>query len=152
MRFVRTRPAPIVSGGYTAFRPYVRSDFEKTCAYCLLRELFAAGEANFELDHFFPVSKFSARKEDFYNLYYACHPCNNIKRAKWPDPRLEAKGIGFVDLCKDDFGVHFRELPDGCWEGLTESAKYTIDALRLNSQHLTEIRVLLQVLEPIGLA
>lgn len=151
MRFVRTKPAPTVSGGYRAFRPYVRSDFEKTCAYCLLCELHAAGEENFELDHFFPESKFAIRKGDFYNLYYACHPCNHIKRAKWPDSRLEAKGIGFVDLCKDDFEIHFRELPDGRWEGLTESAKYTIDALMLNRQHLTQIRVLLHVLKPTDL-
>jgi len=144
MRFVRTRPAPVVSGGYKAFRPHVRSDFERTCAYCLLAELFASGEDNFELDHFFPVSRFSSRKDDFYNLYYACHPCNHIKRAEWPDARLEAKGVGFVDLCKDDFENHFRALPDGRWEGLTESGKYTIDALRLNRLHLVQIRTLLR--------
>jgi hypothetical protein len=144
MKFVRTKPAP--TGGYKSIRPYVRSDFVQGCAYCLLKELFAAGEDNFELDHFFPESKFPLRKGDFYNLYYACHPCNHIKRAKWPDERLVAKGIGFVDLCLDNFEDHFRELPDGRWEGLTDSAKYTIDALRLNRRHLPQIRLLVQTL------
>jgi hypothetical protein len=146
MKFVRTHPAPTVSGGYTLFRPYVRADFIETCAYCLLSELFAAGQQNFELDHFFPAAKFPGRKQDFYNLYYACHPCNHIKRAKWPDPQLEAQGVGFVDLCQDNFENHFKELPDGHWEGLTESAKYTIDALRLNRLHLVQIRLLLRKL------
>lgn len=144
MKFIRMRPAPNVTGGYKSYRPYVRADFKETCAYCLIAEVFAAGEENFELDHFFPASKFPTRKEDFYNLYYACHPCNHIKRAKWPDERLAEKGIGFVDLCEHDFELHFKELPDGRWEGLTESAKYTIDALKLNRSHLTKIRLLLR--------
>ncbi len=105
------------------------------------------GRENFELDHFFPVSKFPLKELDFYNLYYACHPCNNIKRAQWPDDQLTKQGIGFVDLCTDDFATHFRELPDGSWEGLTPSARYTIEALRLNRHHLQEIRLLLRKLQ-----
>ncbi len=145
--FARTKPAPTVSGGYSAFKSAVRSDFNSTCAYCLITELFAAGRENFELDHFFPVSKFPLKELDFYNLYYACHPCNNIKRAQWPDDQLTNQGIGFVDLCTDDFTTHFRELPDGSWEGLTPSARYTIEALRLNRHHLQEIRLLLRRLQ-----
>jgi hypothetical protein len=144
MKFTRTKPAPSISDGYQEFRPYVRNDFQQTCAYCLVHELLAAGEENFELDHFKPASKCKALRDDFYNLYYSCHPCNHIKRAKWPDDRLIDKGVGFVDLCKDDFENHFRELADGCWEGLTESARYTIDALRLNRRHLKQIRLLVK--------
>jgi hypothetical protein len=147
-RFDRTKPAPTVAGGYQSFRPAVRKDFRSTCAYCLIRELFAAGEENFELDHFFPVSKFPSRERDFYNLYYACHPCNKIKRAKWPDDDLQGKGVGFIDLCSEDFSTHFYELPDGCWKGLTLSANYTIDALRLNRKHLVELRKLLRRMAP----
>jgi hypothetical protein len=135
-----------VLGGYQGFRPHVRVDFEKSCAYCLLAELFAAGEQNFELDHFRPKSLFPALINDFYNLYYACHPCNKIKGAKWPAAELLTQGIGFVDLCKDDFGAHFLERMDGRLEGLTPSARYTIDALCLNNKHLIEIRLLLRPL------
>jgi hypothetical protein len=145
-KFARTTPAPVVSGGYRAFKSAVRMDFNFTCAYCLMAELHAAGPENFELDHFFPVSKFPQKEEDFYNLYYACHPCNHIKRAKWPAAELLSQGIGFVDLCSEDFANHFQEKPDGSWVGLTPSASYTIDALRLNRPHLLEIRALLRTL------
>jgi uncharacterized protein (TIGR02646 family) len=139
-RFRRTRPAPTVRGGYAAYRPHVRSDFEKTCAYCLLQELWAGGEENFELDHFKPRNPFTALIKDFYNLYWSCHPCNHIKWGYWPSEELQEQGIGFVDLCQDDFETHFVEKDDGTWEGLTPSARYTIDVLNLNRPHLKEIR------------
>src|SRR5437016_10978434 len=111
--FVRTRPAPKVTGSYRSFRPYVRKDFCRRCAYCLLGERLAAGEENFELDHFRPKSRFPGLTNDFYNLYYACHPCNRIKLDLWPPKELEERGIGFVDFCGEEFYTHFRSTPDG---------------------------------------
>ena len=142
--FTRTTPPPPVTGSYPAFRPFVRVDFCWRCAYCLLAELWAAGEGNFELDHFRPKSLFPAFERDFYNLYYACHPCNNTKHQKWPPEDLEARGIGFVDLCQDEFNTHFRANDDGTWDGLTESGRYTIEILRLNKEHLVKARLLLR--------
>src|SRR5713101_7464175 len=101
--FRRRTPAPEARGGYQAYRPHVREDFRETCAYCLLHELWAAGVENFELDHFYPRKYFPERLNDYYNIYYSCHPCNHIKHDKWPTPYLQAQGIGFVDLCRDDF-------------------------------------------------
>jgi hypothetical protein len=121
----------------------VRQDFERRCGYCLLEEIWAGGEENFELDHFRPRSLFPELVADFYNLYYACHPCNHLKGDKWPSEALQNAGIGFVDLCKDDFDTHFVEQPDGTWTPLTLSAAYTIDSLRLNRSHLVELRSLL---------
>lgn len=144
--FTRTTPAPVVSGGYGAFRDHVRKDFRETCAYCLLAELFAAGEENFELDHFQPQKRFPALVNDFYNLRWACHPCNRIKWAKWPPDALAAQGQTFVDFCADDFATHFIENDDGSWTGLTPAAKYTIDQLRLNRRHLKSVRVLVRKL------
>ena len=129
--------------GYESFRPYVREDFNRQCAYCLLAELLAGGEDNFELDHFYPKSLFPQKLNDFYNIYYACHPCNHMKRAAWPPAALEARGIGFVDLCKHDFAVHFQAGTDGLWKGSTDSGRYTIDILRLNRRHLVTLRKLL---------
>jgi len=139
-RFPRTTPAPEVTGAYGAFRPYVRQDFHACCAYCLMHEFWAGGERNFELDHFQPVSLFPERERDFYNLYYACHVCNQAKSDHWPPPTLEARGIGFVDLCADDWETHFRLLPDGNLTPLTEAARYTLLTLRLNSEHLVALR------------
>jgi len=149
-RFKRTKPAPTPQGsGYQAFRQHVRLDFESRCAYCLIAELLAGGEENFELDHFRPKSKFPKEELNFYNLYYVCHPCNNIKRNKWPSSAHQKKGIGFVDLCATDFDAVFEEDKKGGWRGLNDSAWFTIDMLRLNRRHLLEIRVLIARLGPL---
>lgn len=141
-RFTRTRPAPVVTGPYSNFRPYVRADFEQCCAYCLLHELWGKGEEDFDIDHFRPKGKFSHLIRDFYNLYYCCKPCNSVrcKWHHWPSDELVAKGIGFVDLCRDDFGQHYTLLADGRLEPLTASARYTIDVIRLNRKPLVFMR------------
>jgi hypothetical protein len=141
--FTRRRPPPEVKGDYRSFRSSVREDFTRQCAYCLMSEVLAGGADNFELDHFRPKSKFSHLRNDFYNIYYSCHPCNHTKRDGWPPPELEALGIGLVDLCEDDFGTHFSSTRDGHWESITRSGQYTIDLLRLNRTHLVRLRRLL---------
>lgn len=142
--FIRTQPAPAIATNYSKYKPLVRSDFKQQCGYCLLDELFAGGEENFELDHFRPSSLFPEDKLNFYNIYYSCHPCNHIKRAKWPPAK---SGLSFVDLCESKFSDHFMEHEDGRWEGLTKVASYTIDALRLNRTHLCKIRALVKKLK-----
>src|SRR5579863_502404 len=114
--FTRTRPAPSGSEGYLSIRSLVRRDFETCCAYCLMKELYGGGEENYELDHFRPKSRFPQLKNDFYNLYYACHPCNHIKLDKWPSEALQDEGIYLVDLCTSDFQDHFQENDDGAWQ------------------------------------
>jgi hypothetical protein len=47
----------------------------------------------------------------------------------WPGEDLLKKGIGFVDLCADDVDTHIRFTENGVVEGLTESARYTIEVL-----------------------
>lgn len=142
-RFSRRAIAPVVKGGYRSYRPFVREDFAGQCAYCLLSEIMAGGEENFELDHFRPRSLFKELVNDFYNIYYSCHPCNHQKRDAWPVPELEAKGVSIVDLCTDEFRTHFLVNADGTWEGKTETGAYTIKVLRLNRKHLITIRQIL---------
>lgn len=127
---------------YSAYRPFVREDFAECCAYCLLHELLAAGSENFELDHFRPRSLpgFAFLGTDFYNLYYACRPCNHAKGNTWPDSSLEAEGYGFLDLCSEAFSAHFHEEEDGSWRPLSRRAEYTLERLRLNRAHLVTIR------------
>jgi hypothetical protein len=142
-QFTRRIPAPVVKGGYRSFRPFVREDFVRQCAYCLLPEILASGQENFELDHFRPKSRFPYLLDDFYNIYYACHPCNHTKRDGWPSPELEAQGISLVDLCKEEFTTHFQVTEDGKCSGVTKPGSYTIDLLRLNRTHLVTTRRLL---------
>ena len=125
-------------------RGAVREDFRATCAYCLLEERWAAGLENFELDHFRPQSLFPQLALHFYNLYWSCHVCNRTKRDQWPSSAVRRRGIGFVDLCSSRFADHFVEQGNGAWRGKTLSARYTIDALRLNRPHLVELRRLLR--------
>ena len=148
--FLRRRPPPPNKRGYRSYLPFVREDFRRTCAYCLMKELFAGGPHSFELDHFRPQSLFPGEADNFYNLYYACRSCNLIKHVKWPPPELEQRCIGFVDFCADRFEDHFTELADGKWLGLTPSAQFTIDMLLLNRTHLVSIRLLMRRLQSLG--
>ena len=140
----QTPPRPVTL--YLAYRPLVRDDFRECCAYCLLHEDWAAGQENFELDHFRPKSlpQFADLETDFYNLYYACHPCNHTKSNAWPDFSLEASGYGFLDFCADGFSHHFQEEANGSWTPLSRRAQYTVERLRLNRRHLVQIRSLLR--------
>jgi hypothetical protein len=108
-----------------------------------LAEILVGGEENFELDHFKPRSKFQDLINDYFNIYYSCHPCNRAKHDEWPPPELFGRGIGFVDLCRDEFAEHFAVEGDGSWTGKTDAGRYTIDIVRLNRKHLVEIRGLL---------
>lgn len=140
--FQRTTPAPEkrAKKKYSVYRPDVRKDFKRCCAYCLRHEDWADGERTFEIDHFRPRVLFPELLCDFYNLYYSCHRCNNIKQENWPPEELISKGIGFVDFCQDDFDLHFEALADGKWKPLSDSARYTERILRLNDPHLVKRR------------
>ncbi len=137
----KTSPPP---SSLSSYRPFVRHDFAECCGYCLLHELLAAGAGNFELDHFRPQSLFPDLIEDYFNLYYSCHVCNQYKGATWPSVELTRAGFGYLDFCREGFFEHFQERPDGFWEPLTPKAKYTEARLRLNRPHLIEIRRLLR--------
>ena len=139
----RVRTNKLDGNDYRLFRSEVREDFRATCGYCLLEEKWAAGRENFELDHFRPQSLFPQLAMSFHNLYWSCHVCNNVKRGRWPSMALLELGIGFVDLCASNFSDHFVEQFSGKWRGKNLSARYTIDALRLNRPHLVELRRIL---------
>jgi len=139
-RFTRTFPPPQVRGDYTKFRPYVREDFQRLCAYCLVPEDDAQGPEGFQLDHFRPQKKFEDEINNFYNLYYCCYVCNQKKSHHWPSEELQQGGFYFVDLCVDNFDDHYNQLEDGTWQPLTPAAKYTIDTIKLNREHLVRLR------------
>ena len=141
--FQRRELVSLVDGGYASYRSFVREDFRRCCAYCLLHEFWAGGERNFELDYLRPVSRFPHLLNDYQNLFYACHVCNQVKSDHWPRPALEAEGIGFVNLCDSDWEAHYRLSADGALEPLTASARYTITTLRLNSPHFVSFRAFL---------
>lgn len=137
--FSHRSPAPQSMRNYQRFRPFIRDDFQQCCAYCLLHERFAGGETNFELDHFRPKSKFGQLEHEYSNLYYACHVCNRNKWDWWPSDELEAAGIRFADPCRECFSDNFRDK-DGRWQPKTPVGEYSMERLRLNTEHLVQIR------------
>lgn len=142
--FSHRAPVPLITKDYGKFRPYLREDFLQCCAYCLLHERFAGGEESFEIDHFKPKSmpEFAHLIYEYTNLYYSCHRCNKEKRAKWPTWELQQQGYYFVDVCIDNFSMHYEDH-NGEWLAISNAGKYTVERLRLNSEHLVEIRKLL---------
>ena len=143
--FMRRSSAPPPRSNYRDYRQEVREDFVECCAYCLLSELIAHGGDSFDLDHFRPKSlpAFSHLTDEFFNLYYACHPCNRYKGNRWPSDDLASKGRRFVDFCSELFADHFEALPDGRWNPISRAGEYTEAKLRLNRTHLQEVRALL---------
>jgi hypothetical protein len=148
--FSHREPAPLSTNDYRRFRPYIREDFSTCCAYCLLTELLGSGKENFELDHFKPRSRFPELVSEYKNIYYACHVCNNIKRDSWPLNELADQGYRYFDPCYDDFSAHFEES-DGRWEPTTRVGEYSVERLRLNRDHLIQVRrLLIQRLDELG--
>lgn len=104
--FSHRMPAP-TENKYQNYRPFIREDFHECCAFCLMHELFANGEDNFELDHFKPQAHFRELIREYTNIYYTCHVCNRIKWSHWPALELQLQGFRYVDTCKEVFSDHF---------------------------------------------
>ena len=135
------RLPPPSENNYMKYRAKIREDFHECCAYCLMHEIFARGEENFELDHFRPRSKpeFSDLIHEYTNIYYACHGCNHRKWSHWPSEELQAQGSRFIDTCSEIFSEHFVD-EDGYWKPISQAAEYTEQKIRLNSRHNIQIR------------
>lgn len=148
MSVFRRSPSPPLQANYRRYRPWLRGDFRECCAYCLMHELMAAGEENFEIDHFRPQSRPELLPDPnaYSNLYYACHVCNHRKRDRWPNEALMERGYRFIDYCEERFSQHFREDASGRWVALTRAAEYTEERLLLNSPCRRELRLALRTL------
>jgi len=106
-------------------KKYLRKDFCKQCAYCLIREGDLAGPDSFEKDHFKPKALGGT---DFYdNMYYSCRSCNGAtgKSDTWSETLL--------DPCKEDIlGPHIILTEDYVFIPKTvEGAEY-IRTFKLN--------------------
>ena len=66
---------------YHRYKPFLRTDFNKRCAYCNLSEERIT--TYFEIDHYIPKDAFKdIRPEletDYNNLMFACRKCNSEK-------------------------------------------------------------------------
>jgi hypothetical protein len=121
--------------------PALLRDFERRCAYSLRHEQQAGGLTHMEVDHFNPTLPNRSRNR-YSNLFLSTRHCNLKKRAYWPLPADQKKGIRFLNCCEEiDYGVHLFEKPDTHeLVALTPAGRYHIIACDLNADHLVTER------------
>lgn len=136
----QTPPEPV---RWQKTKPFLRLDFDRRCAHCLVPESHFGPPSNFHIDHFRPKSlpQFAHLVNDYNNLYYVCADCNRFKSNTWPSPKLEQLGFSFVDPCEDDHLYHWRVSLQGFVQPLTFPGEYTITRLNLNRAFLVEWRI-----------
>src|SRR5262249_8578818 len=103
--FVREAQPPVLKT-YRQFKPFLRVDFRRRCAYCERPEDYMGGDECFEVEHFRPKSKFPELECVYSNLYYACRGCNSHKSETWPSVEQIFLGMRFADPCVADPYVH----------------------------------------------
>jgi hypothetical protein len=154
MVFERTKPIRKYAD-YARYRPHLRVDFRHRCAYCLRHEGHNGGEANFCIDHRWPVRGEFGRLdlENIYeNLYYACCECNENKADHWPTPDQLQQGYQFIDPCEPsgDHNLHWNFHPDGSLEAVTNAGQYTDIVLQLWRPQLKDWRQRMHRLQQIA--
>lgn len=135
MIFSRTYPAT-TSKNYHDYKEPLRKDFLNRCAYCLRHEYHFGGEANGQIDHFFPVAEFKKSNQPefsytYSNLFWSCGECNNTKQESWPDAAEQDLGLRFIDSSLENTDDHWEVFPNGEINALTPAGDYTIDIILL---------------------
>ena len=126
---------------YKKYKPYLREDFRRRCAYCEVNEHRCGGVTHFGVDHFRPKSLFPKLVCVYSNLYYACNLCNSLKGNAWPDAALRQLGFYFADPCEEEvYQIHLKEREDGTLDCLTPCGEYTYDHLDLGRGDLIDWR------------
>lgn len=118
---------------YRDYRIPLREDFNCRCGYCNDRDIPRV--EYFEIDHLVPQKIMKKKKDnDYNNLVYACHSCNNAKRAKWPscDENFPIVGEkGWIDPCSEDYAKQFERDDSGRIIPTTPIGKWMYDNLKL---------------------
>ena len=108
----------------------LREDFAYQCCYCTLHENEIGGWRSFQTEHFIPKIRRPDLLAVYTNLYYACHTCNQYKRAD-----LAVTDGSYVNPCEGDLHTrHLVELVDGSFKGHTNRGKYMARRLRLGGK------------------
>jgi uncharacterized protein (TIGR02646 family) len=143
MQFQRRENCPRFSA-YRQYRPYLREDFLRHCAYCTVHEDEVGGEDHFEIDHYRPVRKFPNLINEYSNLYYSCHGCNKpgAKGHNWPSEDLYNAGFRFFDpVMENAYEIHMRPTRSGRLIKKSNVGDYSIRVLRLNREGLVKLRL-----------
>jgi hypothetical protein len=127
---------------YTEHKDNLREDFDKRCGYCNDLDFFR--RAHYEIDHFIPknflkekfpiIEEYKIKEQDYSNLIYACHSCNNAKGKKWPTNSMEIHNInntGFIDPCNTEYDEQLERNDNGEIIPKTDLGKWMFNELKL---------------------
>lgn len=130
-------------GGYRAYRPCLRWDFNFSCAFCLLHEadFFRTGKSRrsglFSAEHVKLQSQDKAGRNDYRNCVYCCRYCNRARSihptSRGDDLLLDPSKVAW----SDHFAIQDDELQPVTNDG---DAGYTCEAYQLNDPLKTEFR------------
>jgi 5-methylcytosine-specific restriction endonuclease McrA len=132
---------------YKEHRDNLREDFEKRCGYCGDIDIFK--RAYYEIDHFIPkkflkekypiTEEYKNKEQEYSNLVYSCHFCNNTKGEKWPTSSMEIhhkNNVGFIDPCNTEYDKQFKRNENGEIISMTELGNWIYKTLKLwKSEH-----------------
>lgn len=113
----------------------------RRCEYCQCPEEFSLGA--FQIEHIYPRSLGGATETE--NLALSCGGFNNFKgvRVDFPDPETQQSATLFHPR-QHLWSEHFRWSEDFLrMEGISQTGRATIDALRLNRPGVFNLRRLL---------
>lgn len=132
------------NGSYEDWKHELAVEGEDRCVYCAIHHQELGGERNFHVEHYKPKSnpKFSALKNDYNNLFYACPICNTFKSCSWFDVTLgDWDTIHFPDPSLYDYGDFF-EIKDDIYlvHGLHTVGKFLVERFHLNRFQLIRYR------------
>jgi 5-methylcytosine-specific restriction endonuclease McrA len=126
---------------YRRYKPYLRIDFRRRCAYCEMTEGALLSATAFGVDHFRPRRSFPQLECTYTNLYYCCNDCNRYKGSMWPPESCVSEGYFFPDPCNCNPQVeHLNEDKDGHVVPITNAGRFSLEVLRLNRETCVRFR------------
>ena len=110
----------------------VRSIYVMRCGYCQVSEAEVGAELT--CGHFQPQSQ--GGSDDWENLVYACHACNEFKGDYFGD----TEETRLLHPLHDDLTQHVRHEADGTLQAVTSAGQRYIERLQLNRPPLVLYR------------
>ena len=110
----------------------VRQQYGFCCGYCGISETDAG--TTLTVDHYQP--RVQNGSDDFINLVYCCHACNEHKGSYWNPNGVER----ILHPMQDRFSAHYTEQSDFTLTALTDTGRFHIARLQLNRPALIAYR------------
>jgi hypothetical protein len=110
----------------------VRQQYGFCCGYCGTSETDTG--ATLTVDHYQP--RVQGGTDDFANLVYACHACNEHKGDYWNPEGMDRILHPLRDLTE----THYAEQEDGTLLAFTPTGQFHINRLQLNRSQLVSRR------------